>query len=148
MSSFSWGIIACSTQRNSQVTGREAETPPVFIPLKQCFAYCLAHWRSPGVCKQPSSFWYITLKCLDADQSTIPNMKGDILSFHMSHRSMICSKRLQRNFIRIPIEESYLVYLDDFWSFQHQVPWRLNNQRHQHSLEAKLSYHVSLLRLC
>ena len=109
MSSFRWGIIACPAQRNSQVTGREAETPPVFIPLKQCFAYCFAHWRSPGVCILPSSFWSITLKCLDADQSTIPNMKGDILSFHMMHRSMICSKRLQRNSIRIPIEESYLV---------------------------------------
>ena len=109
MSSFRWGMIACPAQRNSQVTGREAETPPVFIPLKQCFAYCFAHWRSPGVCIQPSSFWSITLKCLDADQSTIPNMKGDILSFHMMHRSMICSKRLQRNSIRISIEESYLV---------------------------------------
>ena len=109
MSSFIWGMIAFPTQRNSQVTGREAETPPVFIPLKQCFAYCFAHWRSPGVCILPSSFWSITLKCLDADQSTIPNMKGDILSFHMRHRSMICSKRLQRNSIRIPIEESYLV---------------------------------------
>ena len=88
---------------------QRTETPPVFTPLKQCFAYCFAHWRSPGVCRQPFSFWSITLKCLDADQSTIPNMKGDILSFHMMHRSMICSKRLQRNSIRIPIEESYLV---------------------------------------
>ena len=86
-----------------------AETPPVFTPFKQCFAYCFAHWRSPGVCILPSSFWSIALKCLDADQSTIPNMKGDILSFHMRHTSMICSKRLQRNSIRIPIEESYLV---------------------------------------
>ena len=110
MSSFRWGMIACPTQRNSQEAVWELRHLLFSSLSKPCFAYCLAHWRSPGVCILPSSFWSITLKCLDADQSTIPNMKGDILSFHMRHRSMICSKRLQRNSIRIPIEESYLVH--------------------------------------
>ena len=104
-------MITSPTPTNSQVTVWELRHLLFSSLSKPCFAYCLAHWRSPGVCILPSSFWSITLKCLDADQSTIPNMKGDILSFHMRHRSMICSKRLQRNSIRIPIEESYLVIL-------------------------------------
>ena len=66
-----------------------AETPPVFITLKPCFAYCLAQWGPPGVCRHPSSFWSIILQCLGGDQSTIPHMKGDILSFHMRVISLL-----------------------------------------------------------
>ena len=40
-------------------------------------------------------------------------MKGDILSFHMRLRSMICSKKLQRYGMRIRPSESTLVELNE-----------------------------------
>ena len=73
-----------------------AETPPVFITLKPCFAYCLAQWGPPGVCRHPSSFWSIILQCLGGDQSTILHMKGYILSFNMGYSSLPYPKNLQR----------------------------------------------------
>ena len=73
-----------------------AETPPVFITLKHCFAYCFAQWGPAGVCIHPSSLLSIILQCLGGDQFTIPHMKGYILSFHMGCRSLPCPKYLQR----------------------------------------------------
>ena len=92
---FRWGMKAYPTQRNSQVTGREPETPPVFTPFKHCFAYCFAQWGPAGVCQHPSSFWSITLQPVVAGQAAIPQVKGEILSFQMRHSSLICCKRLQ-----------------------------------------------------
>ena len=74
-----------------------AETPPVFITLKPCFAYCLAQWGPPGVCRHPSSFWSLILQFLRGDKSTIPHMKGNILSFNMGYSSLPCPKYLQRH---------------------------------------------------
>ena len=48
-----------------------------------------------GVCQQSLTFWSVTLQPLEADQTIIHQMKGDIHSFHMRYSSMICSKRLQ-----------------------------------------------------
>ena len=73
-----------------------ADTPPVFIPLRYCFAYCFALRHPAGVCMHPSSLWFIILQCLGGDQSTIPHMKGDIHSFNMRYSGMPCPKDLQR----------------------------------------------------
>ena len=48
-----------------------------------------------GVNQHPSTFWSITLQPLRGDQATIPHMKGDILSFHKSHTSLTCYRRLR-----------------------------------------------------
>ena len=52
-------------------------------------------WGLPEVCQPPSTFWSVTLQPVGADQATIWQMKGDIPSFHMRHRRLICTKRLQ-----------------------------------------------------
>ena len=61
------------------------------IPHFSMFSWCA------GVNQHPSTFWSITLQPLDAEQATIQLLKGDIHSFHMSHSSLICSKRLHQN---------------------------------------------------
>ena len=48
-----------------------------------------------GVNQHTSTFWSVTLQPVGADQATIWQMKGDIPSFHMRHRRLICTKRLQ-----------------------------------------------------
>jgi len=59
-------------------------TPSVFTQLKDCFAYCFAQWCSPGVCRYASSFWSVTQSFLWAHQATIPHMKEDSNTFHMT----------------------------------------------------------------
>ena len=43
---------------------------------------------------QYRTLWSVTLQLLEADQATIPHMKGEVHSYQMGHGSMICSKRL------------------------------------------------------
>ena len=75
---------------------QRAERPPVFTSLWDCFAYCFAHWHSPGVVQTPSTFWSVIIQPLGAYQATIQKMKEDILSFHMRVNSWFYTKRLQR----------------------------------------------------
>ena len=88
---------------------QRAETPPVFIPHKHCFAYSSTHWHSPGVFIHPSTFWSVIIQPLGAYQATIQKMKEDILSFHMRVNSWFYTKRLQRNKDIQDISESPLV---------------------------------------
>ena len=73
-----------------------------------------------GVNQHTSTFWSVTLQPVGADQATIWQMKGDIPSFHMRHRRLICTKRLQsyggcinlNNFpLVLPDETTTLVHL-------------------------------------
>ena len=73
MSSFRWGMIACPTPTNSQVTGWELRQPPVFLSLKDC------HSLQPQ--KHVSTIWYLIQSLLGADQASIPHLKEEIVSF-------------------------------------------------------------------
>ena len=100
-----------------------AETPPVFITLKHCFAYCFAQRGPAGVCMHPSSLWSIILQCLGGDQSTIPHIKGDIHSFNMRYSGMSCPKDLQRYGPGEGPCESPLVYVSPCYSVDLLLRW-------------------------
>ena len=56
------------------------------------------------------SLWSIILQCLGGYQSTMPHMKGNILSFYMVYSGMPCPKDLQRYGHGEGPSESPLVY--------------------------------------
>ena len=66
-------MIACPTLKNSQVIGRYAEATPVFTSLYYC------HSLQPQ--KHASTIWSFIQSLLGADQSTIPHLKEEIVSF-------------------------------------------------------------------
>ena len=70
--------------------------------------------RCAGVCQNPSTFGSITLQPLVADQATIWQMKGDILSYHMRFERWISIHRLHRkiNFCRLSF---FSLVLFPFW---------------------------------
>ena len=73
MSSFRWGIIACPSQTNSQMTVWELRQPPVFTSLYYCFSF------QPQ--KHASTICSLTQSLLGADQATISHLKEEIWSY-------------------------------------------------------------------
>ena len=65
-----------------------------------------------GVYQQSFTFWIVTLQPLRAYRSTIPQMKGNMHTFHMRYGSMICSKRLQKYRTNPSLRLSSLVLLN------------------------------------
>ena len=131
MSSFIRGMIAYPTQRNGQVTSREAETS-CFLPTQPLFCFCFAHWRSPGVCIHPSTFWSATQSFLWAPQAIIPLVKEDSNTFHMTPITLIfidkivifqCQSPYKSNSPRIGIEGGTEIKKIIFW----QVAYKLQN---------------------
>ena len=55
-----------------------------FLTTQGLFCFCSAHWCSPGVCIPPSSFWSVTQSFLWAHQATIPHIKEEVNTFHMT----------------------------------------------------------------
>ena len=78
-----------------------------FHPTQPLFCFCFAHWRSPGVCIHPSSFWSANQSFPWASQATIPHMKEDSNTFHMT-----------------PIT---LIFIDKIFIFQCQSPYKSNS---------------------
>ena len=169
MSSFRWGMIACPTPTNSQVTVWKLRQPlfshqnrtvlltalhsdvllgsagiPLHFGLSLCNpleqirlpygkwkrtsrAICwyrnldiwptdryfmTIFWGLAGVCQTPSSFWSVTLQPVGADEATIWQMKGDILSFHMRYGRLNSIHRLQRKINFFPLSFFCLVCKD------------------------------------
>ena len=78
MSSFRWGMVACWTPRNSQVTVWELRqllfSAHCLAVVFCCFASCF--WLScSGVYQHPSSFWSVTQSLLGVYQATISHVK-------------------------------------------------------------------------
>ena len=65
-----------------------------FLTTQGLFCFCSAHWCSPGVCIPPSSFWSVTQSFLWAHQATIPHMKEDSNTFHMTPITIILSSKI------------------------------------------------------
>ena len=81
-------MVACTTQTNSQMTGRKPwelqishQNRIVLLPV------CTV--STSGVCKQPSLFWSVTQSHLGAHQITISHVKEDSNTFHMTSNTLM-----------------------------------------------------------
>ena len=99
MSSFRWGMVACWTPTNSQVTAREAEATPVFSSLQYCCSF------QPQ--KHASPIWSLSQSVLGAEQATISHLKEETTSY----------LRIQK-FFNFPIYR-YHLSLVQITQFQH-----------------------------
>ena len=108
MSSFRWGMIACKTPTNSQVTVWKLRQP-LFCIKSGLFCLLLCTLSPPGVCQHLSLFWSVTLQPLGAEQSAVYHVKENSNTFHMRHSSMICTKGLQKYDSSLTLNNSCLV---------------------------------------
>ena len=107
-----------------------------------------------GVNQHTSTFWSVTLQPVGADQATIWQIEGDISSFHMRHRRLICTKRLQSyggciNLNNFPLVHSHLPSLPSSHARKSWKSASLCTHEKRESLSAKgrLSHTAELLKM-
>ena len=80
-------VPGCLSTPNMQKIGiyvkKKAETSGQFVEGEEEIWQC------------DSTFWSTTVQPLVADEATMQYLKGDMYSFIMRHKSLICQQRLQ-----------------------------------------------------